>query len=66
MTKYYVSAFGSHEVHQEGCQKMPPEDSRVYLGDFGSCLLAIVKAQRDYYPDAEGCTCCCCEICRTG
>jgi len=61
MARYYVNknaqSTGEHEVHKLGCDRMPNEDNRVYLGDFPSCRLAIQEA-RKYYKSVDGCKHC--------
>ena len=60
MDKYYVNRNpqpgGEHEVHKEGCSRMP--DNPRYLGYFSYCWNAIKKA-KDYYTDVDGCYYCC-------
>lgn len=62
MTFYYVNQNaqenGDHEVHRCGCDWMPAERNRTYVGDFESCEEAILAA-RKLYPRANGCRHCC-------
>jgi hypothetical protein len=59
MANYWVNnnaqANGDHEVHKDGCTWMP--SSKTYLGDFGSCQQAVVKA-RQVYRQSNGCAFC--------
>lgn len=61
MARYYVNknqqANGDHEVHKQGCSRMPLEHNRVYLGEFASCSPAVVAAKRTYLR-ANGCYYC--------
>jgi len=62
MAKYYVNTNaqdnGDHEVHKDGCEWLPDEENRKYLGDFENCFNAVQKA-REYYPaTADGCRHC--------
>lgn len=61
MTRYYVNknrqANGDHEVHKSGCDDMPNEGNRLYLGTFDSCHGAVREAKK-YYPTADGCFYC--------
>lgn len=62
MASYYVNriqqANADHEVHTTGCQYMPSEANRIYLGDFTNCAPAVVAA-RQYYLQSNGCYTCC-------
>ena len=62
MAYYYVNMNaqpnGDHEVHRQGCNFMPYESNRKYLGDFTSCGPAKAEAKR-YYSTADGCYYCC-------
>jgi len=59
--KYYVDKnaqkTGEHEVHSEGCNYMPDEDNRIYLGYFDSCKPAVEAAEK-YYSKVDGCAYC--------
>ncbi len=61
MYSYYVNknaqSNGDHEVHREGCNYLPEQDNREYLGDFSSCHEAVKEALRRNY-DANGCIHC--------
>ncbi|WP_158275617.1 hypothetical protein [Marinilabilia rubra] len=45
MTKYNVNknaqSNGDHEVHARGCNYMPSDSNRIYLGEFSSCQAAV-------------------------
>lgn len=62
MARYYVNtnaqANGDHEVHKLGCDRMPEEHNRRYIGEFSSCV-AAVRAAKAMYPKADGCYYCC-------
>ena len=68
MASYYVNksaqSNGDHEVHKSGCNFMPNEFNRLYLGDFYSCHSAVSEAKK-YYPQSNGCFYCSNE-CHTG
>lgn len=68
MARYYVNsraqANGDHEVHREGCSRMPSVENRVYLGDFLSCGPAKQEAKKRY-PQSDGCFYCS-RACHTG
>ena len=61
MDRYFVNkqkqANRDHEVHKEGCSKMPKDENRRFLGIFNKCYDAIIEAKREY-PTANGCTYC--------
>ncbi len=61
MAAFYVNTNaqdnGDHEVHEEGCQWMPLDQNRRYLGDFDDCVPAVQEAKRTY-PTANGCATC--------
>lgn len=68
-SKYYVNTeaqedSGDHEVHKQGCDWMPAEKNRKYLGEFTSCEGAVEEAKKTY-PTANGCIHCS-EACHTG
>ncbi len=60
MKHYYVNTAPwvgeNHEVHEEGCHKMPSQ--KRDLGLHYNCKTAVAKAQ-ETYPDADGCYYCC-------
>ncbi len=68
MAFYYVNKNaqenGDHEVHKWGCEWMPIEENRIYLGEFDSCSPAVREA-RTYYEQSNGCTHCS-SACHTG
>ncbi|GAI41041.1 unnamed protein product [marine sediment metagenome] len=51
--RYYVNKNaqdnGDHEVHEEGCEKMPEEENKLYLGDFSNCHDAVKEAKKHYH-----------------
>ena len=62
MAKYYVNTNtqdnGGHDVHEDGCEWLPAEENRKYLGEFDNCFEAVQEA-RAYYPaTADGCEHC--------
>lgn len=61
MAKYYVNknaqSNGDHEVHKDGCDWMPNETNRKYLGNFDNCEDAVKAAKKDD-PKADGCKYC--------
>lgn len=62
MSYYYVNknkqANGDNEVHVSGCQWMPEEKHKQYLGNYDSCRPAVQEAKRLGY-NANGCYYCC-------
>ena len=64
MKKYYVNINaeinGARKVHHEECLHLPVAESRKYIGEFYSCLAAVVAVLK-MYPTAD-----CCEICCLG
>ena len=68
MTLYYVNKNaqdnGDHEVHESGCDWLPLEENRLYLGLFDSCSPAVRKA-KTYYEQSKGCAHCS-SACHTG
>jgi hypothetical protein len=62
MKKYYVHKYtdaqGDHEVHVEGCSKMPSAENRIYLGEFSNCDDAVREAKKHRSP-VNGCYHCC-------
>ncbi len=61
MARYYVNrneqSNGDHEVHKAGCAWLPFTENRIYLGDFHSCVPAVVEALK-YYTQVNGCYFC--------
>lgn len=61
MARYYVNnnaqANGDHEVHRDGCARMPELHNRTYLGDFQSCAPAVSEAKKHHY-QVNGCYYC--------
>jgi len=61
MAKYYVHTVaqtnGDHEVHKTGCQWLPSEQNRKYLGEFDNCADAVKEAKKTY-PQSNGCRTC--------
>ena len=61
MARYYVSTkvrdSGAPEVHMIGCQRMPDEEDRTFLGDFGTCAPALEEAAK-HYDRVDGCHAC--------
>lgn len=62
MASYYVNRNaqndGYHEVHVEGCHRMPDKDNREYLGEFNNCHEALQKA-KTIHLNVDGCYYCC-------
>ncbi len=63
MANYYVNKNaqnnGDHEVHKQGCSRMPANANREYLGDFSDCHSAVKAAKNKGYTSADGCYYCC-------
>ena len=61
MARYYVNKNAQdnrdHEVHRWGCEWMPSEENRLYLGDFSNCFDAVRKAKQ-HYSQSNGCFYC--------
>jgi len=61
MATYYVNrnqqSNGDHEVHAQGCNWLPLESNRIYLGEFSNCKQAVAAA-RAYYTQVNGCYFC--------
>ena len=61
MARYYINkngqANGDHEVHKQGCSRMPLTENRIYLGEFPTCRSAVTAAKQ-YYNSADGCFYC--------
>jgi hypothetical protein len=62
MSSYYVNenaqTTGEHEVHKEGCEHMPSDSHKKYLGNYDNCQDALKKA-KEYYTNVDGCFYCC-------
>jgi len=58
---YYVNKLaqtnGDHEVHDEFCIYLPSVLNRRYLGEFYSCMDAVLEAKTTY-TTADGCKFC--------
>ena len=61
MPIYYVNKNaqnnGDHEVHKEGCHRMPEPENKQYLGNFSTCREAVAEAKK-YYTQSDGCYYC--------
>ena len=61
MERYYVNtnaqSTGEHEVHKDGCHKMPELQNRIYLGYFSDAKEAVSEARR-YFSNVDGCYYC--------
>lgn len=61
MARYFVNRnaqpTGEHEVHKEGCYRMPETQNRIYLGLFSDAIEAVREARR-YFDDVDGCYYC--------
>lgn len=59
MPRYYVNkkpqVNGDHEVHKEGCMRLPV--SVLYVGDFLNCNDALEEAKK-LYPEVNACYWC--------
>lgn len=68
MASYYVNANaqdnGDHEVHRQGCSRMPSGQNAIYLGEFTNCRDAVARAKLTYFK-SNGCYYCSNE-CHTG
>lgn len=49
---------GDHEVHQAGCNWLPLEQNRIYLGYFTTSHEAVREAKK-HYSQVNGCYYCC-------
>lgn len=62
MAKNYVNkraqSNGDHEVHKEGCARLPDSANRMYLGEFNHCWKAVAEA-KNFYHQVNGCYYCC-------
>lgn len=61
MIKYLINrnaqVNGDHEVHKESCSRLPILVNRHYIGEFSTCMEALVVAKR-LNPKADGCAKC--------
>ena len=61
MELYYVATYPKanrdHEVHRAGCQFMPMEHGRYFVGRFGNSFDALREARR-HYIQSNGCASC--------
>jgi len=61
MHRYYVNKNAQHnrdhEVHKSGCDRMPLEHNRIYLGIFASCRGAVSEAKK-HSSQSNGCYYC--------
>ena len=61
MARYYVNtnaqSTGEHEVHKDGCHRMPEPQNRTYLGYFSDAKEAVREARR-YFANVDGCYYC--------
>ncbi|MBQ9313676.1 MAG: hypothetical protein IJ220_01555 [Clostridia bacterium] len=64
MARYYVNknsqSTGEHEVHKEGCYRMPLTQNQIFLGYFPNANYAVREAKR-YFDNVDGCYYCCSE-----
>ena len=62
MEKYYLNRIaqstGEHEVHKDGCFRMPDIQNRIYLGYFSDGKEAVREATKYFY-NVDGCYYCC-------
>lgn len=67
MKKYYVNKNaqhnGDHEVHADDCIYLPKAENITYLGEFSSCIGAVVTA-KNIYSTTNGCKTCS-DLCHT-
>ena len=65
MERYYVNtnaqSTGEHEVHKDGCHRMPELQNRIYLGYFSDAKEAVSEARR-YFSNVDGCYYCASEV----
>ncbi len=52
-----VQPTGEHEVHKDGCYRMPEPQNRIYLGYFADAKAAVREAKR-YFNNVDGCYYC--------
>ena len=61
MARYYVNtnaqSTGEHEVHKDGCHRMPEPQNGIYLGYFSDAKEAVREARR-YFSNVHGCYYC--------
>ncbi len=61
MARYYVNrnaqSTGEHEVHKEGCYRMPEPQNRRYLGYFSNAKEAV-RVARIFFNNVDGCYYC--------
>lgn len=61
MPAYYVNknaqSTGEHEVHKDGCHRMPELQNRMYLGYFLNAKDAVIEAKR-HFNNVDGCYYC--------
>ena len=61
MARYYVNtnaqSTGEHEVHKDGCHRMPEPQNRIYLGYLSDAKEAVREARR-YFSNVDGCYYC--------
>ena len=61
MARYYVNTNAQstweHEVHKDGCHRMPEPQNRIYLGYFSDAKEAVREARR-YFSNVDGCYYC--------
>lgn len=61
MAHYYLNKnaqpSGEHEVHKDGCHRMPELQNRIYLGYFLNAKDAVREA-RKYFENVDGCYYC--------
>ena len=52
MARYYVNtnaqSTGEHEVHKDGCHRMPKPQNRIYLGYLLDAKEAVREARRNF------------------
>ena len=65
MARYYVNtnaqSTGEHEVHKDGCHRMPEPQNRIHLGYFSDAKEAVREARR-YFSNVDGCYYCASEV----
>lgn len=61
MARYYVNtnaqSTGEHEVHKDGCHRMPEPQNGIYLRYFSDAKEAVREAKR-YFANVDGCYYC--------
>lgn len=63
MNRYYVNKLaqsnGDHEVHKQGCHRLPDSWNRIDLG-YQRDDAAALRAAQEFFPhSADGCYYCC-------